>query len=298
MSNARKLILITGGTGYIGNHTDTCDSLLSIHWRHRDSLETQIVADITRPGAFDTAVKDVDGIVHMASPFTDKITDNEKDLIIPAINGTKEILRSTISFAPNVKRVVLTSSFASIADFSKGLRPGHVYEESQWSPLTYQATKDNKIGLAYAGSKKLAEEAAWQFVETSPGVNFSLATINPTMVYGPAFPGSFHQLCCLPLDVRDVARAHLLAFETDQPQRFLISAGDFDKQKVCDLLRDQIPELKSRVPVGSPGKPSVGEHYEIDCSRARSVFGIEFRSFDETFLDMGHAFIEMENAEK
>jgi nucleoside-diphosphate-sugar epimerase len=168
MSNTRKLILITGGTGYIGNHTvsqflsngyrvratvrnqDTCDSLLSIHWRHRDSLETQIVADITRPGAFDTAVKDVDGIVHMASPFTDKITDNEKDLMVPAINGTKEILQSTFFFAPKVKRVVLTSSFASIADFSKGLRPGHVYEESQWSPLTYQETKDGKIDLAYA----------------------------------------------------------------------------------------------------------------------------------------------------
>lgn len=86
----------------------------------------------------------------MASPFTYKITDNEKDLILPAINGTKGILQSTVSFAPQVKRVVLTSSFASIADFSKGLQPGHVYEESQWSPLTYQATKDDKRGLAYA----------------------------------------------------------------------------------------------------------------------------------------------------
>lgn len=172
------------------------------------------------------------------------------------------------------------------------------------------------------GSKKLAEEAAWQFVETSPGVNFSLATINPTMVYGPAFSGSaglkhlgqsmsdIYALMdaslnevpptMLPafVDVRDVARAHLLAFETDKPQRFLISGGDFDKQKVCDLLRDQMPELKSRVPVGNPGKPSVGEHYEVDCSRARSVLGIEFRPFNETFLDMGHTFLEMENAEK
>ncbi|KAJ5404126.1 hypothetical protein N7509_003997 [Penicillium cosmopolitanum] len=164
MSNARKLILITGGTGFIGNHTisqflsngyrvratDTRDWFLSIHSKHRDSLETLIVADITKPGAFDTAVKDVDGIVHMASQFTYKITDNEKDSIIPAMNGTKGILQSTVSFAPKFKRVVLTSSFASIADFSKGLRPGHVYEESQWSSLTYQATKDDKRGLAYA----------------------------------------------------------------------------------------------------------------------------------------------------
>jgi len=116
-------------------------------------------------------------------------------------------------------------------------------------------------------------------------MNGSLTEVPPTML--PAF-----------VDVRDVARAHLLAFETDQPQRFLVSGGNFDKQKVCDLLRDQIPELKSRVPVGNSGKPSVGEHYEVDCSRARKVLGIEFRSFDETFLDMAHAFMEMENAEK
>jgi nucleoside-diphosphate-sugar epimerase len=97
--------------------------------------------------------------------------------------------------------------------------------------------------------------------------------------------------------VRDVARAHLLTVETDQPQRFLISGGYFDKQKVCDLPRDQIPELKSRLPVRNSGKPSVGENYEVDCSRARGVLGIEFRSFNE-ILDMGHAFMEMENAEK
>lgn len=113
----------------------------------------------------------------------------------------------------------------------------------------------------------------------------SLTELPPTML--PAY-----------VDVRDVARAHLLAFQTDQPQRFLISAGDFDKQNVCDLFRDQIRELKSRVPVGNPGKPSVGEHYEVDCSRARNILGIEFRSFNETFLDMGHSFMEMENAEK
>ena len=149
MSNSKALILVTGGTGFIGNHTvsqfllhgyrvrattrnqDSCDRLLSTHHKYRDLLETQIVADITQPGAFDTAVKDVDGIIHMASPFTYKITDNEKDLIIPAINGTKRILESTVSFAPKVKRVVVTSSFAAIADFSKGLRPRHVYDESQ-----------------------------------------------------------------------------------------------------------------------------------------------------------------------
>lgn len=164
----RPLVLITGGTGFIGNHTvaqflsngyrvratarnqSSCNRLAEIHKNYRDDLETQIVSDITVPGAFDEAVKDVDGIIHMASPFTYEITDNEKDLIVPAIRGTQGILQSTASFAPKVKRVVLTSSFASVADFAKGPRPGHVYEESQWNPMTYQDAKDDKRGLAYA----------------------------------------------------------------------------------------------------------------------------------------------------
>lgn len=166
--NRGPLILVTGGTGFIGNHTvsqflsngyrvratarnqSSCNRLADIHKSQKDSLETQIVPDITVPGAFDEAVKGVDGVVHMASPFTYKITDNETDLIIPAIRGTQGILQSTAAFAPQVKRVVLTSSFAAVADFAKGPRPGHVYDESQWNPMSYQDATDDKRGLAYA----------------------------------------------------------------------------------------------------------------------------------------------------
>ena len=172
----------------------------------------------------------------------------------------------------------------------------------------------------HRGSKKLAEEAAWQFTRANPGVNFSLATINPVMVYGPPFPGSGDlkhlgqsmseiyalmngsmtevPLTLMPVfvDVRDVAEAHRLAFEADQPLRFLLSGGVFDMQQVCDLFRDHIPKLKNRVPVGNPRKPAIVEHYIADSSRARNVLGIKSRSFSETFLDMAEAFLEMENS--
>ena len=108
--------------------------------------DVDLLLDIAAPNAFDAAVIGVDGIVHMASPFTHNV---ERDLIIPAVNGTTEILKSTYKHAPQVKRVVLTSSFAAINDFSKGLRPGHVYDESQWNPVTYEEAKDNPR-VAYA----------------------------------------------------------------------------------------------------------------------------------------------------
>ena len=166
---SKSLILLTGGSGFIGSHTvatflssgyrvrvagrnqKTLDSILAVHRAHRESLETVEVADITKPGAFDKAVNGVDGVIHMASPFTFDIKDAETDLILPAINGTLRVLEAVVKFAPQVKRVVLTSSFAAIADFSKQFWPDHVYNESQWNPMTYEEAKNCGIpGLSYA----------------------------------------------------------------------------------------------------------------------------------------------------
>ncbi len=166
MTDTRPLSLITGGSGYIGAHTvdnflrhgycvrltgrsSSCKQMLATHHHYRDVIETVIVPDITTPGAFDSAVQGVDGVIHLASPFFHNFKDVEKEMLLPAINGTTEILKSVANHAPKVKRVVMTSSIAAIADFSKGLWPGHVYEESQWSPVTLESAKQNPSS-AYA----------------------------------------------------------------------------------------------------------------------------------------------------
>lgn len=165
---SKQLILITGGSGFIGNHTvaeflssgyrvrvtarnqKSIDTISAVNQAHQSSLEGVAVPDITKSGAFDEAVKGVDGVVHMASPFTFKVKDNETDLILPAINGTLRVLEAVVKNAPQVKRVVITSSFSAIIDFSKGMAPDHVYDESQWNPMTYEQAKDNMPGLVYA----------------------------------------------------------------------------------------------------------------------------------------------------
>jgi hypothetical protein len=35
-------------------------------------------------------------------------------------------------------------------------------------------------------------------------------------------------------------------------------------------------------------------YYNVDTTRAEKILGIKFRSFEETFLDMAKAFLEME----
>jgi nucleoside-diphosphate-sugar epimerase len=64
----------------------------------------------------------IDDLTGPASPFMMSIEDNIPGLLDPAINGTKRALEP-IQNATRVKRVVLTSSFAVIANMSKAHGP-------------------------------------------------------------------------------------------------------------------------------------------------------------------------------
>jgi nucleoside-diphosphate-sugar epimerase len=86
-----------------------------------------------------------------------------------------------------VKRVVITSSFATVVDLSKGPRPGYNYTEQDWNPATYEtaASPDTDGVTAYWASKKFAEQAAFEYVERNKP-NFTITGICPSMVYGSA----------------------------------------------------------------------------------------------------------------
>lgn len=104
-------------------------------------------------------------------------------MLDPAVIGTTGILKSIKKSAPSVKRVVITSSFAAIVDPSKGNWPGHDYSEEDWNPITQKEAEESPVS-AYRASKTFAEKASWDFLEKEKP-NFSIATINPPMVFGP-----------------------------------------------------------------------------------------------------------------
>jgi len=146
---------LTGPSGYLGAHV--LQQLLDKGYRVRgtvrserkinqirkqyadagDRLELVVVEDMQVDGAFDSfldgsphsltfLIVDVDGICHVASPFHFKPQDNERDLLLPAIKGTTSLLNSALK-APSVKRIVITSTMATISHIGKGVWPGKVY---------------------------------------------------------------------------------------------------------------------------------------------------------------------------
>lgn len=71
-----------------------------------------------------------------------------KDFLDPAIKGTTGILKAIKEYAPTVKRVVITSSFAAIVN---GKQHPKVYSEKEWNPVTWEETMDHS--QVYRGSK-------------------------------------------------------------------------------------------------------------------------------------------------
>ncbi|KAJ6592783.1 hypothetical protein B0H19DRAFT_1245608 [Mycena capillaripes] len=121
---------------------------------YKSSYQSVVVTDFGAPGAFDNAVKGCDIIVHVASPNNDpKNLDNEADMLIPAINGTRNLLVST-KLDSHIRRVVFTSTFAQA-------RPG-IHREG----LDEEAKASTNPIFVYCVSNALAERAFWEYIAT------------------------------------------------------------------------------------------------------------------------------------
>ncbi|KAJ6595873.1 D-lactaldehyde dehydrogenase [Mycena vulgaris] len=245
--------------------------------------EWVVVADITKEGAFDEAVKSVDGILHMASPFSYEITSPE-EAIQPAVGGTVGILKSATKTGTGIKRIVVTSSIAAILELGDMSVP-HMFTEENWNNQApaLVAAEGAKAGplVIYCASKALAEKAAWDYYkENKPKISWDLTTLNPSFVLGPILhevgsaealnqsaldwyhavltPKSFgmsdEQLASEPpasyADVRDVASAHVLALEKEAAggKRFLVSRSFYVYQDWLDVVQDILPSIPGDIP--------------------------------------------------
>ncbi|KAJ7657825.1 NAD-P-binding protein [Mycena polygramma] len=199
---SRGVVLVTGINGYLGTYTALAfldagytvrgtarTAAKALDWvdhfpAHKAAYQHAIAADFGVPGAFDDAVKGCDIVVHVASPNTLHLTDNETDMLIPAIRGTR-ILLDSVKTKPRVRRVVFTGTMAALLDTSN-VEPGRVYTANDWNPGTYDAAKVSpNPRFVYGVSKALAERAFWDYIkEEQP--SWAGTTILPSAVFDPA----------------------------------------------------------------------------------------------------------------
>lgn len=217
-----------------------------------------VIADLTSDAGWAEATIGCDFVLHVASPLPLAVPDHENDFLIPAHDGTLRVLRAARD--AGVKRVVLTSAFMAV-----GYGYAHtdrLFTEDDWTVIEGQGVS------IYAKSKTIAERAAWDFMAVEGGA-MELVTIIPVAVLGPvlgkevtgsnelvrrllagAFPG-YPDFWMLIVDVRDVAKAHLLAISTPEAagQRFITSSGAaFSMKQVGTILKESFGEKAKRVP--------------------------------------------------
>lgn len=292
------------------------------------TLSFEIVPDISLLDAFDHVfekrAKEIDVVLYTASPIFFDTMSYEKDLLVPALHGTQGILNSIKMYAAQkVKNVVITSSFAAIMDISKAFDSSATFTEKDWSPATWEGCQTDVLS-AYFGSKKFAEEFAWKFLnENRSVVSFKMSTINPTFVFGPQLfeenvkehlnasnkfinallhsqPGSnklepdFHSES---VDVRDVAKAHLAAFQNPKTAdcRLGVNYGPLCAQDVLNVLNARFPQLKGRFAVGpNPGEPDPTPGCFFDDRLSREILGSPSINLEQTVYDTASQILRAE----
>ena len=274
-----ELVLVTGGSGFIGSHCVL--HLLSAGYRVRTTVRSLqregdvramlkvggatpgdrlsfAAADLEKDAGWAEAVAGCMYVMHVASPLPAGVPKHEDELIVPAREGTLRVLRAARD--AGVKRVVQTSSFAAIGYGHKERTAP--YTETDWTDL------NGEDATAYAKSKTLAERAAWDFI-TREGGSLELSAVNPVAVFGPVLAADYStsillvqrlmdgalpgcpQLYFGAVDVRDVANLHLRAMiqPAANGQRFLATSGDFlSFVQLAKLLKNRMGEAGKRVP--------------------------------------------------
>ncbi|SPO06745.1 probable flavonol reductase/cinnamoyl-CoA reductase [Cephalotrichum gorgonifer] len=334
MTATSKPVLVTGATGFIGAHivdnllarglsvrgtTRTVakgQAMVDARPESKGRLEFVQIEDFEKSANFNEAVHGVGAIIHTASPLNYSAKDNEKELILPAIHGVRAVLEAAAS-NPDVKRVVITSSFASVLDANRKSPPYFTYTGEDWNPLTYEESIDKATTavIAYRGSKKFAELEAWNFVkENNP--SFDLVTLCPPMTFGPIVHPvkSVNDLnesnamlwsiasgtkplpvARVPfwIDVRDLAKAHVEALLRPEVggRRYVPACPErFSYGKAAKIMSDEFESLRAGVSVEDQ---KIDESHGLDGETAAKELGFDYHPFKETVKDLISQALEM-----
>ncbi|XP_062177796.1 cinnamoyl-CoA reductase 1 [Alnus glutinosa] len=263
----KEAVCVTGANGFIGSwlvRTLLDSGYTSIHasifpgsdGSHLLATGGHVVvyeADVLDLEAVCKAVEGCQGVFHVASPCTlEDPKDPHKELVLPAVQGTLNVLEAAKRHG--VRRVVLTSSISALVP-NPSWPPHKPFDESSWTDLHYCESRQKW----YPVSKTLAEKATWEFAEKH---GIDVVAIHPGTCLGPLLQPGLNASCAVLLQllqgsqdtqeyhwlgavhVRDVAKAHVLLFETPAASgRYLCTNGIYQFGDFAERVSRLFPEF-------------------------------------------------------
>ncbi len=317
-------VLLTGISGWIAKHTAI--ELLNLGFevlgtvRNKNLIEQTkdtiskyapidklsfLELDLLKDDGWDVAAKECKYVMHIASPFPMKVSNDREKLLPVAVDGTLRVLNSGIK--NNVDQIIVTSSI--VAMFRKPNRSNpYSFGENDW-------TDENWIeGVSdYFLSKTKAERTAWEFME-SKGLKNKLTTINPGGVFGNAldkkggtsieyvrqflkgkFPAA-PKFAVLISDVKDVAKSHVACIGNKKVggRRLIVGKEVKKLVELSQIMAEAMPEYEKKVPkkelpnfmvklisyFDSSAKtmiPDLGITMQTDTTYAEELLGLKFK---------------------
>lgn len=312
-------ILVTGANGHIGGHVvrAVLDAGFTAVAFARPGSDRRALAglacevregDLLDAASVDRAMDGVEAVMHVGAVHRNMTRDPE-DIVRPAVRGTEAVLDAAEKHG--VKRVVLTSSGATVG-----------FTKDASKPLD-ESAHQTRLKSPYIRGKVEQERLA---LERAKSGSVEVIVLNPSGVFGPrdyrltpatrALVGllqgdpAFLGVCLT--DVRDVARAHVLALEKGRSgERYLIT-GDAVTPKGVAALFDEVggvrppvfrpPGFLLRFLVGRAEKQALrdgtdppttrdalddvdGGHLVYDATRSKAELGMTYRGGKDVLTD-------------
>jgi len=275
--------------------------------------------DLTQPGAYDAVFQGCDAVVHTAAGIWSGPTNIEDQQgMYEEMTRSIQFFIDSVNSAPSVRRVVYTSSAASMMDANVKLMERNPILDERRYPDPSDKLGKMKAVFGYP-TAKVESERALAAASTASSGRWDVLIANPGEVVGPIL--SAHQQYgwaariaeiaagveqthlpyhrpLIVVDVRDVAEAHLRLLESStvaSGSRFLVVSSD--KLYFSDAgryLKEAMPKLQSVALTCQPGvlgklsavqAELLWSRFQLRPDAVIGATGMTFRPLLETLRD-------------